>query len=419
MRSENHVPDRLEEVFRTEWARLVAFTMRLVDDLQSAEDVVQDVLVSAMDRWPLVGIPDEPAAWLFTACRNRALNLLRDNGRTRDRTRALAVSLADAGDEAPMWTIRDDRLRLVFICCHPVLSVEAQVALTLRMLGGLSTEEIARAWHQPTATIGQRIVRAKRTLAESRVPFVEPEGEELTDRLSAVLDVVYLIFNEGYLASFGADLLRTPLTAEAHRLARLITELLPDQAGPWALRALIAFQRSRETTRLDQTGRLVTLEHQDRSRWDRRLIAEGSDAIARAEALSANRPRGTLVCQARIAAAHATAPSYDATDWNTILACYDQLVADTNNPVVALNRAVAVAMVNGPESAVPLLDGLVADPALANAHRVWAVRADLLRRLGDRRLAILDYDAALARVDNDIERHHLTTMRAACLVEPN
>ena len=420
MSAEDGVSVLLAETFRTEWARLVALTMRLVGDLQAAEDVVQDVLVSAMDRWPLVGVPDEPAAWMMTACRNRALNVLRDSGRARVRMKELATTL-DAGpsDDVPSApTIPDDRLRLVFICCHPVLPVDAQVALTLRMLGGLSTEEIARAWHLPSATIGQRIARAKRTLAEKKVPFEEPTGAELARRLPAVVDVVYLIFNEGYLASSGVQLMRRPLAMEAHRLSRLLTDLLPDQPTPWALRALIAFQRSRDDTRLDKSGRLLTLEQQDRSRWNRVLIAEGRDAMARAEDAIVGRVPDPLLLQARIAGCHATAPSYDATDWTTIRDCYDHLLAGTHNPVVALNRAVAVAMVDGPEAALPLLDALVDDPALAKAHRVWAVRADILRRMGDRGRAVLDYDIALAQVDNDIERHHLADMRAACVVEP-
>jgi RNA polymerase sigma factor (sigma-70 family) len=418
--SGNGVADLLTETFRNEWARLVAFTMRLLGDLQAAEDVVQDVLVSAMYRWPLAGIPNEPAAWLMTACRNRALNVLRDAGRARDRTRALALTLTSADvDDTPMWTIGDDRLRLVFMCCHPVLSVDAQIALTLRMLGGLSTDEIARAWHVPSATIAQRIVRAKRTLAEKKVPFVEPAGAQVAERLPAVLDVVYLIFNEGYLASSGGDLMRPPLAVEAHRLSRLLTDLLPDRPEPWALRALIAFQRSRDETRLDDAGRLLTLEQQDRARWDRVLIAEGRDALTRADILTANPPGSAVLLQARIAACHAMAPSYETTDWGAILECYDHLLVSNDSPVVALNRAVAVAMVDGPDAALPLLDALVDDPALADAHRVWAVRADILRRLGERGRAVQDYDAALARVDNDIERHHLADMRARCVVEPN
>ena len=249
---------RLAATFRDEWPRLVATVMRLVGDLQTAEDVVQDVLVAALDRWPLAGVPASPAAWLMTACRNRARNVLRDAGRADHRTTALAPLLALGDDAYHPPAIEDDRLRLIFICCHPVLPVDARVALTLRMVGGLSTVEIARAWHVPTATMAQRVVRAKRTLAEARVPFEEPTGQDLADRLPAVLDVVYLIFNEGYLASSGDQLTRAPLAAEAHRLARLLTDLLPGQPGPWALRALIAFHRSRDAARTDPAGDLVS-----------------------------------------------------------------------------------------------------------------------------------------------------------------
>ncbi len=406
---------RLAATFREEWPRLVAAAMRVVGDLQATEDVVQDVLVAALDRWPLTGVPANPAAWLMTACRNRARNLLRDDGRARDRIAALVPLLADGTGEPPdRPAIGDDRLRLVFICCHPVLSPDARVALTLRMVGGLSTAEIAHAWHVPEPTMAQRIVRAKRTLADRKVPFEEPAGADLADRLPAVLDVVYLIFNEGYLASAGDRLTRAPLALEAHRLARLLTDLLPGQPGPWALRAMIALHRSRDAARTDPSGALVTLEHQDRSRWDPALITEGVDALA--AATKANGPgAGPLLLQARIAACHATAPSFAGTDWATIVACYDELLAQAPGPVVALNRAVAVAYAAGPDQALPLLDELVTDPALARSHRAWAVRADLRGRTGDRTGAVEDYDRALALVDNDVERRYLTDARRACL----
>ena len=394
----------LAGTFRAEWPRLVSAAMRLLGDLQAAEDVVQDVLVSALDRWPLAGVPANPAAWLITACRNRALNRLRDEGRARDRTAALAPLLGTGQPAEPEPAIPDDRLRLMFICCHPVLPPDGAAALTLRMVGGLSTVDIARAWHVPEPTMAQRIVRAKRTLAAHRIPFEEPEGEELARRLPAVLDVVYLIFNEGYLAHGGDELTRPPLAAEAHRLARLLTDLLPAEPEAWALRALIAFHRSRDETRLDGAGNLVTLEHQDRSRWDRELIDEGRSCLARVG-------DGPLGIQARMAGYHATAPSFVDTDWAGIVGCYDELLHRDANPVLALNRAVAVAMAEGPASALPLLDALVGDPALARSHRVWAVRADLLKRLGERRRAADDYDRALALVDNDTERRYLTGAR--------
>jgi len=293
----------------------------------------------------------------------------------------------------------------MFICCHPVLPQDAQAALTLRMLGGLSTSDIARAWHVPESTMAQRIVRAKRTLAQRRVPFEEPHGDDLARRLPAVLDVIYLIFNEGYLAHGGDQLTRPPLAAEAHRLARLLTDLLPGEPEAWALRALIAFHRSRDDARLDPQGNLVTLEHQDRTRWDRTLVNEGRSSLEKAG-------DGPLATQARMAAHHATAPSFADTDWAAIVACYDALLERQSSPVLALNRAVAVAMADGPRTALPLLEALVTDPALAKSHRVWSVRADLLRRLGERVRAAEDFDRALALVDNDVERRYLTDARA-------
>jgi predicted RNA polymerase sigma factor len=361
--------------------------------------------VSALDQWPLAGVPARPAAWLMTACRNRALNRLRDEGRARTRTVALAPLLgAESPAEEP--GIPDDRLRLMFICCHPILSPDAAAALTLRMVGGLSTSDIARAWHVPEPTMAQRIVRAKRTLAQRRVPFEEPDGEELTRRLPAVLDVVYLIFNEGYLAHGGEQLTRPGLAAEAHRLARLLTELLPTEPEAWALRALIAFHRSRDDTRLDGAGTLVTLEHQDRTRWDRALIDEGRSCMEKAG-------DGRLGIQARMASYHATARCFADTDWAGIVGCYDLLLDRGPSAVLALNRGVAVAMADGPTAALPLLDALVTDPTLARSHRVWSVRADLLRRLGQRQRAAEDYDRALALVDNDVERRYLADARAS------
>jgi RNA polymerase sigma factor (sigma-70 family) len=402
----------LAETFRAEWPRLVSSAMRLLGDLQAAEDVVQDVLVSALDRWPLAGVPANPAAWLMTACRNGALNRLRDEGRARDRRAALAALLGPVEPDGPGSDdpgtgvgIPDDRLRLMFICCHPVLPQDAQVALTLRMLGGLSTGDIAGAWHVPEATMAQRIVRAKRTLAQRRVPFEEPPGDELGKRLPAVLDVIYLVFNEGYLARGGEALTRPALAAEAHRLARLLTDLLPGESEAWALRALIAFQRSRDDARLDAQGNLVTLEHQDRGRWDRALIGEGCSCLEKAG-------DGPLGIQARMAAHHATARSFEDTDWAAIVGCYDVLLARQPSAVLRLNRAVAVAMVDGPGPAMALVDTLVSDPALTRGHRVWSVRADLLRRLGERERAAADYDRALALVDNDIERRYLADARA-------
>ncbi|MGE5156437.1 MAG: RNA polymerase sigma factor [Betaproteobacteria bacterium] len=416
MNGEDTVADRLAETFRAEWPRLVAAATRLLGDLQAAEDVVQDVLLGALDRWPLAGVPANPGGWLMTACRNRARNVLRDAGRARNRIHGL-VPLLPTGiddDTSEQPGIPDDRLRLVFICCHPVLPVDGRVALTLRMLGGLSAEEIARAWHQPTPTVAQRITRAKRTLAERNIPFEEPPADQWTARLPAVLDVIYLIFNEGYLAATGEHLTRHELCGEAHRLARLLTDLLPAHGQPWALRALIALQRSREAARVDAEGNLLTLEQQDRRLWDQALIAEGMDALARARTATAD-PAGAnaLILQAQLAAHHATAATFADTDWAAIVDCYDRLHALAPSPVLALNRAVALAMGLGPDHALPLLDELVQHPAMAASHRVWAVRADLYRRVGDHPRAVADYDQAIALVDNETERRHLNQMRDA------
>ncbi len=298
--SDDDIGGLLAETFRAEWPRLVALVMRIAGDLQVAEDVVQDVLVIALDRWPLAGVPDNPPAWLMTACRNRALNVLRDSSRAKARELGLAqlakagtMPGAEPGEEAggePGGTsqpeIPDDRLRLIFICCHPALPLDGQVALTLRMVGGLSTNQIARAFCVPDATIAQRIVRAKRTLEQRQVPFEEPSGPDRATRLPAVLDVIYLIFNEGYLASAGEQLTRSTLASEADRLARLLTDLLPSEPEPWALLALIALQRSRDPARTADDGRLLTMEEQDRGSWDRQLIADGLAALDRAEQVS-------------------------------------------------------------------------------------------------------------------------------------
>jgi len=319
--------------------------------------------------------------------------------------RTLANGLIVIAIRRPSVPLVEVRLRIPFARAD----LPGTSLLTQTVFSGtsqLSTVDIARAWHVPEPTMAQRIVRAKRALAQAKVPFEEPSGDELAGRLPGVLDVVYLIFNEGYLAARGDQLTRPPLAAEAHRLARLLTDLLPAQPQAWALRALIAFHRSRDGARLDEAGNLVTLEHQDRGRWDRVLIGEGRHSLARADG------DAPLVLQARLAGYHATAPSFADTDWAGILACYDALLAQGASAVLALNRAVAVAMADGPDRALPLLDALVAEPALARTHRVWSVRADLLRRLGEDRRAAADYDRALALVDNDVERRYLTDARS-------
>jgi RNA polymerase sigma factor (sigma-70 family) len=403
----------LAAAFRDEWPRLVGAALRLVGDLQTAEDVVQETLLAALDRWPLAGVPERPGAWLMTACRNRARNVIRDNGRASRHAQSLRPLLAGGrdADEEPS-NIPDDRLRLIAMCCHPLLPADAQVALTLRMVAGLTTEEIARGFHVPVTTIAQRIVRAKRTLTEHRVAFTADEPD-VPSRLRSIIEVIYLVFTEGYLPSAGQTLTRGDLAAEGHRLACLLTELTPGEPDAWALRALTSFQLSRWVTRIGADGGLLTLEAQDRSLWDHELIADGIRALDRAGELGRDRgpQRGALLLQAGLAACHATAPTFAATDWAAILALYDELMAIQDTAVVALNRAVAVAMSAGPAAALPLLDELASDPALRDSHRVWAVRAQLHRRLGHTAAALADYDRALGLAGNDVERRYLAEAR--------
>jgi RNA polymerase sigma factor (sigma-70 family) len=404
---ESQASAALESVLPGEWPRLVGAALRITGDLQAAEDAVQETLLTALNRWPQDGLPDRPAAWLMTACRNRARNLVRDTGRDRQHIASLhALARGQAEEPGPGGQIADDRLRLIALCCHPVLSADGQVALTLRMVAGLTTEEIARGFQLPVATVAQRIVRAKRALKQHRVMFAD-DTPDLRGRLPSVLDVIYLVFNEGYLATGGDTLTRGDLAAEARRLVCLLTALVPDEPSPWALRALMSFQLSRWATRAGPDGAPVTLEHQDRSRWDQELIGDGARALDRARA----GPRGPLLLQAELAACHATAPSFPATDWPAMVGLYDELQAIQNTPVVALNRAVAVAMADGPRAALPLLDLLAGDPALQGSHRIWAVRADLHRRAGHRAAALADYDRALDLVTNAAERRYLQQAR--------
>jgi len=396
--------DALSSALREEWPRLIGAALRIVGDLQTAEDVVQETLLTALDRWPLQGVPDRPGAWLMTACRNRARNVVRDAGRGRQRISSASCAAASQDPaDATASLISDDRLRLITLCCHPHLPVDAQVALTLRMAGGLATEEIARGFHLPAATIAQRIVRAKRTLKAHRADFTS-QDLDISERLPAILDVIYLIFNEGYLAAAGETLTRGDLAYEAYRLVCLLTELAAAEPEAWALRALLSFQLSRWATRTDADGAPVTLDVQDRARWNNELICDGVRSLDRARGGGQRRP---LLLQAELAACHATAPTFDATDWPAIVALYDELTILQDTPVVALNRAVAVAMRDGPAAGIAELDSLVSDPALAASHRVWAVRADLHRRLADNAAAIADYDRALQLVSNDAERRYL------------
>ena len=397
----------LTTAFREEWPRLIAAALRITGDLQAAEDVAQEALTAALDRWPLQGIPDRPGAWLMTVCRNRARNLVRDDSRAQQRMASLRPLLDDvppSGVLAP--GIADDRLRLIAMCCHPLLAADAQVALTLRMVAGLTTQEIARGFHLPAAAMAQRIVRAKRTLREHRVAFAA-DDPDIGARLASVLDVIYLIFNEGYLPAEAESVSRADLAFEARRLACLVTSLVPAEPDPWALRALLSFQLSRWKTRAGPDGVPLTLDVQDRGQWDRGLIRDGLASLERAR----RGPREPLLLQAELAACHAVASDFAATDWGLIVGLYDELLMLQDTPVVALNRAVAVSMAAGPAAALALLDDLVGHPALAGSHRVWAVRADVNRRAGCLAAALADYDRALELVGNQAERRYLVRAR--------
>jgi RNA polymerase sigma-70 factor (ECF subfamily) len=397
--------DEIARVFRTEYGRAVAVLVRDFGDVDVAEEAVQDAFVTATERWPADGLPPSPAGWIITTGRRRAIDRLRRES-SRDARQTQAVALA-AADEPPAGEgpVRDDRLRLIFTCCHPALATEAQVALTLRLLGGLTTSEIARAFLVPEPTMAQRLVRAKAKIRDARIPYRVPGEAELPDRLRAVLAVVYLVFNEGYAASAGDRLVRDDLCAEAVRLGRLLAELMPDEPEVTGLLALMVLAGSRRPARTGPGGSLVPLAEQDRSRWDPDLVAEGQALVRRC--LRRDQP-GPYQIQAAIAAVHSDAPRAAATDWGQVVALYDQLLALDPSPVVALNRAVAVAELAGPGPALALVDDL----DLGRYHVFHAVRADLLRRLDRPAEAVAAYDAALAACGNEPERAFLARRRA-------
>ena len=377
----------------------MAVLARHFGDIDLAEEAIQDAFAVAVERWPVTGRPPSPAGWIITTARNRAIDRLRRDASRGDRE-GQATLLQTADESGEDGAVRDDRLRLIFTCCHPALSTAAQVALTLRLLAGLTTAEIARAFLCPEATMAQRLVRAKGKIRDARIPYRIPEPEDLPARLAAVLAALYLIFNEGYTASSGAQLVRADLCAEAIRLARLLAELLPDEPEVTGLLALMLLIEARRPARTTDTGHLLRLAEQDRSLWDRALIVEGQ-AIVRA-CLRRNQP-GPYQIQAAINAVHSDAAAAAATDWSQIVALYDQLMACAPSPVVALNRAVAVAETEGPLAALALVDRL----ALDDYYLFHAIRADLLRRLGRSSEAARAYEDAIARTDNGAERAFL------------
>ncbi len=409
--------EAVEAVWRIESARLIGGLVRVVRDVGLAEDLAQEALITAVERWPETGIPDNPGAWLMATAKNRALDELRRRkmqGRKHEEIeQASAVPAAGPDLETVIdENVGDDLLRLVLVACHPVLSKEGRVALTLRLLGGLTTDEIARAFLVPEATIAQRIVRAKRTLTEARVPFEVPRGEELSARLSSVLEVIYLVFNEGYAATKGDDWTRPDLCEEALRLGRILAELVPQEAEAHGLVALMELHSSRLRARVGPTGEAILLLDQDRSRWDQLLVHRGLAALARAEAL--DQPLGPYTLQAAIAGCHARARTAGETDWNRIVALYDALVEITRSPVVELNRAVAVSMAFGPAAGLELVDALVNERALEHYHLLPSVRGDLLAKLGRDDEARKEFERAAALAQNARERDLLLSRARAC-----
>jgi len=408
----------IDAVWRIESARLIAGLTRIVGDVGVAEDLAQDALVAALERWPESGIPDKPGAWLMATAKHRAFDLLRRDkmlerkhaevGHELEARQEMAVPDLDAALDDQ---VGDDLLRLVFISCHPVLSREARVALTLRLLGGLTTEEIARAFLVPEPTIAQRIVRAKRTLAEAHVPFEVPRGDELAARLSSVLEVLYLVFNEGYSATAGDDWMRPQLCGEALRLGRILAELAPEEPEVHGLVALMEIQASRSRARVGPKGEPILLLDQDRGRWDQLLIRRGLAALARAEAMGGE--QGPYALQAAIAACHARARTASETDWVQIAGLYDDLVELMPSPVVELNRAMAIAMAFGPAAGIELVDALASEPVLKNYHLLPSVRGDLLSKLGRLDEARTEFERAASLTRNERERALLLERAAA------
>jgi RNA polymerase sigma factor (sigma-70 family) len=414
----------IDAVWRIEQAKLIAGLTRMVRDISVAEELAQDALVAALEQWPRSGIPERPGAWLMAAAKHRAIDHFRRNKLLERKHRELGYELEIEQETAqPDFDaaldddIGDDLLRLVFTACHPVLSTEARVALTLRLLGGLTTEEIARAFLVPEPTIAQRIVRAKRTLSEKNVPFEVPRGDELAPRLTSVLAVVYLIFNEGYAATAGEDWMRPQLCEEALRLGRILAELAREEPEVHGLVALMEIQASRFPARIDSGGEPVLLLDQDRTRWDQLLIRRGLAALSRAEALAGTpgRAAGPYVLQAAIAACHARARKAEETDWTRIVGLYGALAEITPSPVVDLNRAVALAMLFGPKAGLEVVDSLTAEPTLKDYHLLPSVRGDLLKKLGRFDEARAEFERAASLTQNERERKLLLDRAAECV----
>ncbi|HEY2984201.1 MAG TPA: RNA polymerase sigma factor [Jatrophihabitantaceae bacterium] len=405
----------IDAVWRIESARLIAGLARMMRDVGVAEELAQDALVAALEQWPESGVPRNPGAWLMAVAKRRAIDLLRRRERFDRKLTELGHELETdqvAMPDVEIGDIEDDLLRLVFVSCHPVLSTDARVALTLRLLGGLTTDEIARAYLVSEATVAQRIVRAKRTLGDAGVPFEVPQGDELADRLPSVLETIYLIFNEGYAATAGEDWMRPALYEEALRLGRVLAELMPTEPEVHGLVGLMEIQASRTAARTGPSGEPILLLDQDRARWNQLLIRRGLAALDRAEVLGG--AMGPYALQGAIAACHARARTADETDWPRIAGLYDELGRLMRSPVVELNRAVAVAMAFGPAAGLELVDALLTEPALKTYHLLPSVRADLLAKLGRRDEAQREFERAASLTRNERERTLLLDRAAAC-----
>ena len=411
----------IDAVWRMESARLIAGLARMVRDVGLAEELAQDALVAALEHWPQDGIPDQPGAWLMTTAKRRAIDRLRQHQLHARKQEELGYEIElqqELSDSQPETAaddhIGDDLLRLVFTACHPVLSREARVSLTLRLLGGLATDEIARAFLVPEATVAQRIVRAKRTLSEAKVPFEVPTRDELPERLAAVLGVIYLVFNEGYSATAGGDWMRPALCEDALRLGRILAELVPNEAEVHGLVALMEIQASRAKARTDHAGNPVLLLEQDRARWDRMLVQRGLAALERAGRLGG--ARGPYALQAAIAACHARALRAEDTDWSRIAALYAELARVAPSPVVELNRAVAVSMASGPQAALAIVEAIAKAPSMRHYHLLPSVRGDLLEKLGRREEARVEFERAATMTRNEREQA-LLRRRAEALAQ--